>query len=190
MRARVWAYASHGVLCRWSSDVVVYACEGGWVGFRMVYLSVSGRFYTFQVCVYGGKVIYRYILNEHKWWTRWRGRRRGTGRRRAGIARARDSSVDRSVGGLVRDPSVVVYARSRSFGRSFGRSVIRSTARRRFESNRIEIDRFRDENRRFDRASPRGGDFGSIARRARDESVREGRPWVGLIDCIDFDWID
>ena len=93
----------------------------------MVYLSVSGRFYTFQVCVYGGKVIYRYILNKHKWWTRWRGRRRGTGRRRAGIARARDSSVDRSVGGLVRDPSAVVRGRPRAFVRvrSFVRSFVR-----------------------------------------------------------------
>ena len=135
MRARVWAYASHGVLCRWSSDVVVYACEGGWVGFRMVYLSVSGRFYTFQVCVYGGKVIYKYVLNQHKWWTRWRGRRRGTGRRRAGIARARDSSVDRSVGGLVRDPSAVVRGRPRAFVRSFVRSFVRQ---REDVLNRIE----------------------------------------------------
>ena len=70
---------------------------------------------------------------------------------RGNRARARASSVGRSVGGLVRDPSVVVYARSRSFGRSFGRSFdrsfIRSTARRRFESNRIEIDPRRDGNR-------------------------------------------
>ena len=58
-------------------------------------------------------------------------------------SRARARIVGRSVGGLVRDPSVVVYARSRSFGRSFGRS----TARRRFESNRIEIDPRRDGNR-------------------------------------------
>ena len=104
--------------------------------------------------------------------------------------RARARFVGRSVGRWSRSRPLRGRSRSSTRVRSFVRSFVRSTARRRFESNRIEIDRFRDENRRFDRrfdrASPRGGDFGSIARRARDESVREGRPWVGLIDCIDL----
>ena len=102
--------------------------------------------------------------------------------------RARARFVGRSVGRWSRSRPLRGRPRSstRVRSRSFVRSFVRSTARRRFETNRIEIDRFRDGNRRFDRASPRGGDFGSIARRARDESVREGRPWVGLIDCIDL----
>ena len=80
-------------------------------------------------------------------------------------SRARARIVGRSVGGLVRDPSVVVYARSRSFGRSFGRSFIRSTARRRFESNRIEIDPRRDGNwTSIDGSIARDRDVGILGR--------------------------
>ena len=60
-------------------------------------------------------------------------------------SRARALIVGRLVGVLVRDPSVVVDARSRSFVRV--RSFVRSTARKRFESNRIEIEPFREGNR-------------------------------------------
>ena len=67
------------------------------------------------------------------------------------------------------DPSVVVHARSRSFGRSFGRSFdrsfIRSTARRRFESNRIEIDPRRDGNwTSIDGSIARDRDVGILGR--------------------------
>ena len=63
-------------------------------------------------------------------------------------ARAIRRSIGRSVVSFETPPRSSAVVHARSFVRSFVRSF---DSAKTFGSNRIEIDRFRDENRRFDR---------------------------------------